>query len=54
MRDGATPTPGRPFRPWHDGRNGDPARPDANPPRRPGDRIRTRWHVGLAFAVSSP
>lgn len=51
MRDGPTPPPGQPQRPWRDGRNGDPAGPDANPLRRPCDRTRTRWHVGLALAV---
>ncbi|MFE2233428.1 hypothetical protein ACFXA4_12770 [Streptomyces sp. NPDC059442] len=51
MRDGATPPPGQPQRPWHDGRNGDPAGPDANSLRRPCDRTRTRWHVGLALAT---
>ncbi|WP_086823921.1 hypothetical protein [Streptomyces sp. NRRL B-24572] len=51
MRDGTTPTPGQPQRPRHDGHNGDHAGPDANPLRRPCDRTRTRWHVGLALAV---
>ncbi|MER5202157.1 hypothetical protein [Streptomyces sp. NPDC002825] len=51
MRDGETPTPGQPQRPWHDGGNGDSAGPDANLLRRPCDRTRTRWHVGLALAV---
>lgn len=51
MRDGATPPPRPPRRPWHDGRNGDPAGPDATPLHRPCDRTRTRWHVGLALAM---
>ncbi|MFC8511381.1 hypothetical protein ACFU3J_32985 [Streptomyces sp. NPDC057411] len=51
MRDGTTPAPGQPERPWHDGRKADPAGPHADILRRPCDRIRNRWHVGLALAV---
>ncbi|MGW6390988.1 Rv1733c family protein [Streptomyces sp. NPDC055103] len=51
MRDGTTPPPGRPQRPWHDGRNDDAAGPHGNPLGRPCDRLRFRWHVGLALAV---